>query len=175
MREQFNMAFRLLPGIIQGKVSLDRMDSFLDKVRIPFSRSETSVEPRDQTVSNNGSSSTIATDNSSIDQQCGFENCCLVWDHQNIGPSSTLGQIGFRLRIVDRFTLTKKGLNVVQGPTGSGKTSLLHALLGEMRVVANGPRPWFKSLAGQRAAYCTQGGWVFNGTIKALELIFHYE
>ncbi|KAK3069805.1 Transporter of the ATP-binding cassette (ABC), partial [Teratosphaeriaceae sp. CCFEE 6253] len=68
-------------------------------------------------------------------------------------------------------------LNVVIGPTGSGKTSLLMALLGEMTLVEGSvylpggrSREDLKMNAAtgltNGVAYCAQQAWLLNGTIK---------
>lgn len=68
-------------------------------------------------------------------------------------------------------------LNVIIGPTGSGKTSLLMALLGEMSLL-NGAvyLPGSRSRANstydpetgliENIAYCAQQAWLLNGTIR---------
>ncbi|KAK5691568.1 Transporter of the ATP-binding cassette (ABC) [Elasticomyces elasticus] len=68
-------------------------------------------------------------------------------------------------------------LNVVIGPTGSGKTSLLMALLGEMTLVDGSVYlPGGRSREDlktnpetgltESVAYCAQQAWLLNGTIK---------
>lgn len=69
-------------------------------------------------------------------------------------------------------------LNIIAGPTGSGKTSMLMALLGEMtslkgRVFLPGShsredlRPDPVTGLTQSVAYCAQQAWLVNDTIKA--------
>merc|ERR1719424_2602650 len=50
---------------------------------------------------------------------------------------------------------------MVVGPVGSGKTSLLAALLGEVEVI-KGSRPDVCS----RMAYCAQVPWIMNATLE---------
>ena len=68
-------------------------------------------------------------------------------------------------------------LNVVIGPTGSGKTSLLMALLGEMTLLDGAVylpggkcredlRPDPETGLMESVAYCAQQAWLVNGTIK---------
>lgn len=68
-------------------------------------------------------------------------------------------------------------LNVIVGPTGSGKTSLLMALLGEMTKIKGdvylpGARsredmkPDPQTGLTESVAYCAQQAWLVNGTIK---------
>lgn len=68
-------------------------------------------------------------------------------------------------------------LNVIVGPTGSGKTSLLMALLGEMTKISGDVYlPGARSREDMKVdpetgltesvAYCAQQAWLVNGTIK---------
>jgi hypothetical protein len=59
------------------------------------------------------------------------------------------------------------------GPTGSGKTALLMALLGEMHFSPSGPTAWINFPREGGVAYCAQEAWIQSETIKAsLLLIF---
>ncbi|KAF8994841.1 P-loop containing nucleoside triphosphate hydrolase protein [Hymenopellis radicata] len=58
-------------------------------------------------------------------------------------------------------------LNLIVGPTGSGKTSLLMALLGEMHFIPIGSEPWYNLPRAKGIAYAAQESWVQNETIKA--------
>ena len=68
-------------------------------------------------------------------------------------------------------------LNVIAGPTGSGKTSLLMALLGEMQLLdgmvhipggysRQQLRPDPETGLTESVAYCAQQAWLVNATIK---------
>jgi ABC-type bacteriocin/lantibiotic exporter with double-glycine peptidase domain len=50
----------------------------------------------------------------------------------------------------------------VSGPIGSGKSSLLEAILGEMHL-----REGILSVNSVKMAYCKQNPWIFNGTLRA--------
>ncbi|TWU72156.1 hypothetical protein ED733_003640 [Metarhizium rileyi] len=54
------------------------------------------------------------------------------------------------------------GINVISGPTASGKSALLTALLGEM---AASTRSQSRPISGS-VAYCAQNPWLENGTIR---------
>jgi len=60
------------------------------------------------------------------------------------------------------------------GPTGSGKTSLLMALLGEMHYMPSGPRSWYNLPRDGGVAFAAQESWVQNETIKVKPLIAPY-
>ena len=69
---------------------------------------------------------------------------------------------------VDEDLFFKRGkLNLIVGPTGSGKTSLLMALLGEMHYIPAGPDSFVNLPRDGGVAYAAQESWVQNDTIKA--------
>ena len=57
-------------------------------------------------------------------------------------------------------------INLIVGPTGCGKTSLLMALLGELHYVPSGPDSWFNLPRENGVAYAAQESWVQNETIR---------
>ena len=72
----------------------------------------------------------------------------------------------FRLR-VDKELVFKRGtFNLIIGPTGSGKTSVLMALLREMHYIPLGPDSWVNLPREGGVAYAAQESWVQNETIK---------
>ncbi|CCK70379.1 bile acid-transporting ATPase YBT1 KNAG_0E01120 [Huiozyma naganishii CBS 8797] len=95
-----------------------------------------------------------------------FDNSTTSWD--------TNGS-GFKLRNLNiDFKVGK--LNVVIGATGSGKTSLLMALLGEMhicqgRIIVPSLEPRSSLTANSDGftnsiAYCSQAAWLLNDTVR---------
>lgn len=50
--------------------------------------------------------------------------------------------------------------------SGSGKTSLLMALLGEMHFLPSQPTSWFTLPREKGVAYAAQESWVQNDTIR---------
>ncbi|KAI9205349.1 P-loop containing nucleoside triphosphate hydrolase protein [Polychytrium aggregatum] len=75
---------------------------------------------------------------------------------------SSLGQPGQKtvLKKLDFVVCSGEVLGVC-GPVGSGKTSLLHAILGEMECVSGR-----SALGSRKIAYATQNPWVVAGTIR---------
>jgi ABC-type transport system involved in cytochrome bd biosynthesis fused ATPase/permease subunit len=61
---------------------------------------------------------------------------------------------------------TRHKLSMITGPTGSGKTSLLLALLGEMHYVPTGSGSWVNIPRVGGIAYCAQESWVQSLTIR---------
>jgi len=105
----------------------------------------------------------------------GFKDATFSWGaaKEVIAEDSTPA---FRLMDMDiKFAISK--LNIVAGPTGSGKTSLLMALLGEMTIIKGkvylpggfsreDVRPDPETGLTESVAYCAQQAWLVNANIK---------
>ena len=63
-------------------------------------------------------------------------------------------------------------INLVLGPTGAGKTSLLMALLGEMHAAPQGPGAFVKLPREGGVAYAAQESWVQNETIRVRAVFY---
>ncbi|KAF2844369.1 ATP-dependent bile acid permease-like protein [Plenodomus tracheiphilus IPT5] len=104
----------------------------------------------------------------------GFENGTFSWGGTDMKDKSSAD--AFKLQDLNlKFSVGK--LNVVVGPTGSGKTSLLMGLLGEMTKLKGDvylpggasredltPDP--DTGLTESVAYCAQQAWLVNGTVK---------
>ncbi|KZT60639.1 P-loop containing nucleoside triphosphate hydrolase protein [Calocera cornea HHB12733] len=143
----------LLTTILESKVSLDRITYFLHSSHLldrynqmasePFARSDLPVD----------------------DDIVGFHNATFTWADATIRTPQA-GQRDFRLHI-DSLIFRKEEVNIIVGPTGCGKTSMLMALLGEMHYEAQSVDSWFNLPRGGGIAYVAQESWVQNDTIKA--------
>ncbi|KAG8702087.1 hypothetical protein FRC09_004964 [Ceratobasidium sp. 395] len=152
LRNQLHWLFWQIPRVIQGKVSLDRFNEFLIKTELldVYTRKEPTavVEPPLPT------SSVI-----------GFQNAEFTWTQRASGTPTPSQRI-FKLRIDDEVQFHRGKMNMVVGPTGCGKTSLLMALLGEMHFVPRGPDSWFSLPREGGVAFAAQEAWVQNDTIR---------
>lgn len=72
----------------------------------------------------------------------------------------------FRLCIKEDVVFKRGALNLIIGPTGSGKTSALMALLGEMHDIPLGPDAWVNLPRQSGVAYAAQESWVMSDSIK---------
>ena len=108
------------------------------------------------------------------EQFIGFKNATFSW-----GGKETEGQevsTAFRMMDLDiKFSIGN--LNIIAGPTGSGKTSLLMALLGEMTKIKGEVflpggrnrqevRPDSETGLAETVAYCAQQAWLVNANVK---------
>ncbi|KAK5626723.1 hypothetical protein RRF57_002438 [Xylaria bambusicola] len=94
----------------------------------------------------------------------------VVWDPSSgrlIGPGPVIqirdvaiGSKGVPLKNIN-IELAARSFTILSGPTGSGKSSLLRSLIGEI-LPAHGSI----SLSSNRVAYCAQRPWLPNGTIR---------
>jgi ABC-type multidrug transport system fused ATPase/permease subunit len=104
----------------------------------------------------------------------GFENATFSWDsnHDRSGPDT---RSPFILKNIDvKFQIGR--LNLIVGPTGSGKSSLIMALLGEMtlqrgkvylpQVPKGCPQRGIDEGQAGSIAYCAQTPWLLNDTIR---------
>jgi ABC-type multidrug transport system fused ATPase/permease subunit len=147
----------MIAHVQESKVSVDRVEEFLN---------EEETEKYEQ----------LRHDNLDEDgmQMIGFKDATFSW-----GGKEAVGEevsTAFRLMDVDiKFEIGK--LNIIAGPTGSGKTSLLMALLGEMTLIKGkvflpggfsreDVRPDPETGLTESVAYCAQQAWLVNANIK---------
>ena len=147
----------MIARVQESKVSVDRVEEFLNEDETK-KYSQLLQEPKDE------AGETVI----------GFERATLTWGAKD--AHTVDGQTAFRMIDMDiRFVVGH--LNIVAGPTGSGKTSLLMALLGEMTLIQGSvflPGGQSREELGkdpgtgftESVAYCAQQAWLANDTIK---------
>jgi energy-coupling factor transporter ATP-binding protein EcfA2 len=75
---------------------------------------------------------TIADNLESNQELIGFRNASFTWTNEAQSPVSPgSSRRNFTLRIDEELIFKEGKFNLIIGPTGSGKTSLLMALLGK--------------------------------------------
>jgi len=176
-----------LPMIVSGKVSIDRVDGMfingflwhvLSNARRFLEKCE--IYPANQSLSN--SLQTELLDAYSVtspsvsggdelpepsNEVIGFHNARFTWSaSSNHKSGSVIPRRNFTLRAEGGIFFKRGVLNLVVGPTGSGKTSLLLALLGEMHFTPNGVDTWYYLPRDKGIAYCPQEAWLLNDTIR---------
>ncbi|KAL2152189.1 hypothetical protein VTH82DRAFT_5373 [Thermothelomyces myriococcoides] len=147
----------MIAHVQESKVSIDRIEEFL---------SEEETEKFAQ----------LGIDN--VDETgkrvIGFRNATFIWGSKDAMADD--GSMAFRLLDLNiDFKIGK--LNVITGPTGSGKTSMLMALLGEMTIMKGrvylpggrsreDVRPDPETGLAETCAYVAQQAWLVNASIK---------
>ncbi|OJT02453.1 ATP-dependent bile acid permease [Trametes pubescens] len=129
-------------SLLHAYISMQRIEKFFAEPEVPDWAS---------------SLKRLAESSSSNETEIGFENATFEWGTAPTETPSrfTLGPLNVR------FPPGK--LTVVSGPTGSGKSALLVALLGEMHCTAGRV---ILNKAGHQVAYCAQNPWLEHATIR---------
>ncbi|KAH7915135.1 hypothetical protein BJ138DRAFT_1170143 [Hygrophoropsis aurantiaca] len=148
------LEFKLLIHPLLAKVSLDRIYKFLVETELLDEFTNTENEGLELFGSDAEESNVI-----------GFRNAAFTWSSDNDG-TVTPSKRRFKLFIEDELNFQPGKINLIVGPTGSGKTSLIMALLGEMHFVRLDPTSWFNLPRKGGVAYAAQESWVQNETIR---------
>ncbi|KAJ7456632.1 hypothetical protein FB451DRAFT_1048362 [Mycena latifolia] len=155
LRGQLQFIFWSLSQTVTGKVSLDRVNEFLHKTELLDSFTEKDPDTPELFVPADAAAKEI-----------GFCDATFAWSSEKIDGTLTPSRRKFMLKIEGELFFKPECINLVVGPTGSGKTSLLMALLGEMHFVPSGPSSWYNLPRANGISYATQESWVQNETIK---------
>jgi len=81
----------------------------------------------------------------------------IIFDSATICPSPTASPAV----TAASFSIAKGSLTIIVGPVGSGKTTIMKAMLGELRCESG-----YISVASKRMAYCGQTSWLLNTSIQ---------
>lgn len=149
--------------IVKAKVSLDRLDDFLTNTELLDAFTPT-APGFEGTIGPGADPDAPAAD------LIGFRDAVFSWanddDDADRDGTRTPASRRFRLRIEGALFFKPGCINLIAGPTGSGKTSLLMALLGEMHLTRASPGAWLNLPRGGGVSFAEQQGWVLNDTIK---------
>ncbi|KAF8446359.1 P-loop containing nucleoside triphosphate hydrolase protein, partial [Boletus edulis BED1] len=158
LHQQISVVAESIPRFIRGKVALDRINSFLLRVELPGP---------EHSISHTESDNNIPVD------AIGISHATFSWTKSERSTQTPQSKY-FTLSIRDELIFKHKELNLVTGPTGSGKTSLLMALLGEMYFHPSAPSSWCNLPRHLGVAYAAQESWILNRTIRD-NILFHSE
>lgn len=150
MRNQLHWVSNQLPTVINSYVSMNRLRDFLWDTELLDSFTEVSDDLE-----------TVAL---AHEHDIGLGSSDFSWAAG--AASSTASQPSFRLHIEDDVVFKRGHFNLVIGPTGCGKTSVLMALLGEMHRIPLSPGSWANLPREHGVAYAAQESWVLSDTIK---------
>ncbi|GAU27416.1 hypothetical protein TSUD_356520 [Trifolium subterraneum] len=131
MADPVRMIPQALSTMIQVKVSFDRLNNFLLDEELNHDDSERNLKK--------------CSVNAVEIQDGNF-----VWDHESVSPTLTCVNLEI-----------KQGQKIaVCGPVGSGKSSLLYAILGEILKISGTVN------VGGTLAYVSQSSWIQSGTVQ---------
>ncbi|KAF8963033.1 multidrug resistance-associated ABC transporter [Flammula alnicola] len=153
LRVQLHRISYQVSASIQGKVSLDRVHDFLQNTELLDSYTEMPTTLTDISLPSNK-------------EAIGFNNATFSWSLESQDGSLTPTSRNFRLRVDGELLFKSNCINLIVGPTGSGKTSMLMALLGEMHFIRSTADSWFNLPREGGVAYAAQESWVQNETIR---------
>ncbi|KAJ9125510.1 hypothetical protein QFC22_000471 [Naganishia vaughanmartiniae] len=147
IREQLHQVTWFVTCVIQGKVSIERVDDFLNKTELLEYLEKPKLPYQPTEIDTN--------------QEIVVHHGLFKWQR----PEST-SERQFQLKIDDlRFPRGK--ISVIAGPTGCGKTSLLLGLLGEMIFEPLEQDGYFVLPRSGGIALATQDPWVSAGSIRS--------
>ncbi|OCB86631.1 P-loop containing nucleoside triphosphate hydrolase protein [Sanghuangporus baumii] len=159
LEQQLWTLMHILPNLLQSKVSCDRYTRFLNKTELISEGNGQSPTARE----------TMASEPDHPEEVIGFKQCSFSWDSPNAAnPSPTKHHTRkhFNLRFDGEVLFKPGNINIIVGPTASGKTSVLMALLGEMYYKSHSIGSWYNLPRGGGIAYAPQESWVLNETIR---------
>lgn len=136
LRGQFGWCAFVTQEVLSAFVSFDRIDKFLN------GEEELTEMPVDE--------------NAPVEKPPGYKGAVLSWNNPGSDEDNH-----FRLAAMD-VECVYGGLTVVAGPVGSGKSSFLLGMLGEMRVLEG--EVYLPRRHG--VAYVAQSSWLQNASIK---------
>eukprot|EP00741_Cyanophora_paradoxa_P003785 tig00000718_g3679.t1 len=165
LRFPLMMLPNIVNGLAQSKVAINRMSEFLLKDEVDLDYIE--AIPR--------------VPESGLEKQelVRFRKACFSWDvaeadkgkaialkdHKAAAAAAPAPAPPPKMHLKDvSFSVRQGDLVMVVGPVGSGKTSLLSAIIGEMRHCAG--EVAMLSPASLRVAYVAQESWISNATLR---------
>ena len=157
LRAPLDQLADMIAHVQESKVSVDRIEEFLK---------EAETEKYDQLV--------IRRSSDNQEPLIGFHNASFTYG--NDPAKDEVSTTSFKLMNLNIYFKVNQ-LNLVIGPTGSGKSSLLLALLGELTKLDGiiylpgcGSRERLKANSEtgltESVAYCAQQAWLVNDTIR---------
>ncbi|KAJ7850608.1 hypothetical protein B0H14DRAFT_2581828 [Mycena olivaceomarginata] len=158
-------AFTLCPtyivSIIQARVALNRIAVYLDEDEVTSQVSSLKQDPSDSAPSN------------AQNEGLGLENASFEWNKVEDEKAPRTGESTRTARAICVLEFDQQNhLSVITGPTASGKTALLMALMGEMTLLPGGRLIMVKNNTVDEhgntrgIAYAAQSPWLRHQSIR---------
>ncbi|KZV63837.1 P-loop containing nucleoside triphosphate hydrolase protein [Peniophora sp. CONT] len=159
LRFQIEMLVSLTTPAIKAKVSLDRLTEFLR---------ETELLDQYAGISDGQNLETPRLGQPVDDLTVGVCDAAFTWSATSslANTAATPSRRAFSLHMPGELIFQRGKINLIAGPTGCGKTSLLMALLGEMHFEPLAAGAWVNLPRACGVAYAAQESWVQNETIR---------
>ncbi|TFK92734.1 P-loop containing nucleoside triphosphate hydrolase protein [Polyporus arcularius HHB13444] len=161
IQHQLHVIFYVIPVLTQARVSLDRINEFMHKTEL--------LDEFEEKKCGNDGPARFAHPTQEIGV-LGIARTTFTWakDGASSTPATSEGSSRrkFVLNIEDELIFKRGSINLIVGPTGSGKTSLLMALLGEMHAIPSGPDSFVSVPRSGGVAYAAQESWIQSETIR---------
>ncbi|WVQ74585.1 hypothetical protein IAR50_004186 [Cryptococcus sp. DSM 104548] len=151
IKGQMGMTFYLLNAIVTAWVSVGRLDKFLHESEMIDEYSEDHVATDDKPEG------LLKAEEEGLVQ---LHKATFTWDTR---PSKADEQ-DFRL-VIEDTTFVKGKINLIAGPTGSGKSSLLKALVGELHFDRQ-EGSFFHLPRSGGVSYAAQESWCSSDSIR---------
>ncbi|KAI0656583.1 multidrug resistance-associated ABC transporter [Cubamyces menziesii] len=168
IQQQMHAIFFQIPVLTQGKCHDSRV-SHITKLTELLDEFTEVTTPQSIIPSPTLDLSTSESPSSDV---IGIKQTSFTWsvnDGSQVSTPATAGSQQSRKFVlnIDGEVIFKRGrMNLILGPTGSGKTSLLMALLGEMHARLMGPESFVSLPRTGGVAYAAQESWVLSDTIR---------
>ncbi|KAI0357917.1 P-loop containing nucleoside triphosphate hydrolase protein [Trametes cingulata] len=161
LRQSIHNVFTLVPQFVQVKVSLERIADFLRNTELIDKYTRAADRAEDGHA---GHSLGVPAEHR---EAIAIRRASFTWSNDVVpGKTNVTSGRAFVLNIEDEVIFQRGEINLIIGPTGSGKTSLLMALLGEMHYIPTGPDSYVSLPREHGIAYAAQESWVLNETIR---------
>ncbi|RPD70679.1 P-loop containing nucleoside triphosphate hydrolase protein [Lentinus tigrinus ALCF2SS1-7] len=161
LRMDISATFFMIPQLVQANVAMERISDFLYNTELI----DEYTEPDEPDAAE------IFADSipEELKDSIGIRHASFTWAADSptvaVTPGGTRKRT-FVLGIDDEVFFQRGKINLIIGPTGAGKTSLLMALLGEMHYIPQGPDSFVNLPRSGGVAYAAQESWVQSDTIK---------
>ncbi|RPD55459.1 P-loop containing nucleoside triphosphate hydrolase protein [Lentinus tigrinus ALCF2SS1-7] len=161
LRMNIQATFWDISFLVQANVSLERISDFLYNTELIDEFTESDKPEAAEILT--------ASVPDEYKDTIGIRHASFTWAADSASVPITPGgtrRRTFALNIEDEVFFHHGKINLIVGPTGAGKTSLLMALLGEMHYIPQGPDSFVNLPRDGGVAYAAQESWVQNDTIK---------